>query len=283
MRFNQILIIDSIPAGERNTARELHQDVGLRAQVFSPAPEVLCRRVETREQLLALLSELSEMASAKGDIPVLHVECHGNDDGLALADGSFTTWADLKAPLTSLNIATAMNLLVVISACDGSALTYTLGLVDRAPLHGLIGPIRAVAPEELMRAHLSFYETLLRTRSARQAMDAMRAAVPDTFVYRSAQWLFQIVWDHYQATQETPDARLERGRRMADTPPVDYDGPPIQPEQFAQLLKEKNREFFDKYRRTFFLCDLFPEHEMRFTVRYEAPEGSPPANSEHSR
>lgn len=272
MRFNQILIVDSIPAGERNTARELHQDVGLRAQVFAPAPEVLYRRVESRGEFLVLLPELTAAASNTGDIPVLHIECHGNDDGLAFADGSFAIWADLKGPLTSLNIATGMNLLVVVSACDGSALTYTLGLVDRAPLHGLIGPTRAVAPEELMRAYLALYETLMRTRSARQAVDAMRLATPDTFVYRAAQWLFQHVWDHYQATQETPEARLERGRKMAANPPDDYVGPPVPPEVFAQLLAEKNREFFDNYRRKFFLCDLFPEHETRFTVRYEAHE-----------
>ncbi|KFN44204.1 hypothetical protein N789_07240 [Arenimonas oryziterrae DSM 21050 = YC6267] len=203
---------------------------------------------------------------------MLHVECHGNDDGLAFADGSFASWADLKEPLTSLNVVTGMNLLVIVSACDGSALTHALSPVDRAPLHGLIGPTRAVAPNELARAYLALYETLLRTRSARQAVDAMRAAAPDTFVYRAAEWLFQHVWDHYQATQETPEARLERGRRMAANPPVDYDGPPVEPERFAELLAEKNREFFDNFRRKFFLCDLFPEHEGRFTVRYEAPE-----------
>lgn len=272
MRFNQILIIDSIPAGERNTARELHQDVGLRAQVFAPAPEVLYRRVESRAEFVALLPELTAAASTTRDIPVLHIECHGNDDGLAFADKSFVTWADLKGPLTSLNIATGMNLLVVVSACDGSALTYTLGLVDRAPLHGLIGPTRAVAPEELMRAHLALYETLMRTRSARQAMDAMRLTTPDTFVYRAAEWLFQHVWDHYQATQETPKARLERGRRMAANPSDYYVGPPVQPEVLAQLSAEKNQEFFENFRRKFFLCDLFPENETRFTIRYEAPE-----------
>lgn len=272
MRFNQILIVDSIPAGERNTARELYQDVRLRARVFAPAPEVLYRRVESRGDFLVLLRELTATAETTGAIPVLHIECHGNDDGLEFADGSFATWADLKGSLTDLNIATKMNLLVVVSACDGSALTRTLGLVDRAPLHGLIGPTREVMPEELLRAYLAFYETLLRTQSAGQAVEAMQLAAPDTYVYRAAQWLFQYVWDHYQATHETPEARLERGRRMAANPPDDYSGPPVQPEVFAQFLADKNREFFDKYRRLFFLCDIFPDHEERFTVHYEAPE-----------
>lgn len=268
MRFNQILIVDSIPAGERNTARELYEDVCLRAHVFAPAPAVLYRRLEGRTELLALLPELAAAATATGDIPVLHIECHGNDCGLQFSDGSFATWADLKGPLTSLNVATAMNLLVVVAACDGSALTSTLGLVDRAPVHGLIGPTRAVMPEELTRAYLELYGTLMRTRSAGQAVEAMLSAIPDTFVYRRAQWLFQYVWDHYQATHETPEARLERGVRMAANPPIGYVGPPIQPETFAEVLAERNREFFDAFRRRFFICDLFPEHETRFPVRY---------------
>ncbi|MFK2904108.1 hypothetical protein ISP17_09030 [Dyella ginsengisoli] len=272
MRFNQILVVDSIPTGERNTARELHQDVCLRARLFAPAPEVLYHRLESRGQLLALLSELAAAASAAGDIPVLHIECHGNNDGLEFADKSFATWADIKEPLTALNVATGMNLLVVVAACNGSAITNTLGPTDRAPLHGLIGPIRSVLPSELMSAYLALYETLLRTRSARLAVDDMRATSPDTFVYRPAQWFFQHVWDQYQATQETPEARLERGRKMAANPPDDYVGPPVRPEQFAQLLADKNREFFDKYRRIFFLCDLFPEHETRFPVNYVVAE-----------
>lgn len=271
MRFNQILIVDSIPGGERNTARELQQDVALRAQVYQPAPQILYERVESADEFLALLRTLAGAVGASGNIPVLHVECHGNNDGLAFADDSFATWADLKAPLTDLNEATRMNLLVVVSACDGSALTHTLGLTDRAPLHGLIGPNRIVAPDELVRSYLALYETLLQTRSARQAVDAMRAATPNTFVYRAAEWLFQHVWDHYQATHETAEARLERGRKYEENPPSDYNGPPISAELFAQLLADKNREFFDKYRRQFFFCDRYPEHEERFAVRYEAP------------
>lgn len=272
MRFNQILIADSIPIGEQNTARELYHDVALRAQVFVPAPLILYRRTESREALLALLAELTTSAATVGDIPVLHVECHGNGEGLAFANGSFATWAELKGPLTRLNVATSLNLLVVVAACDGSALTNTLGLTDRAPFHGLIGPIRRVLPEDLVRSYLALYETLLETRSARLAVEAMRAATPDTFIYRTAEWMFQYGWDHYQRTQETPEARLERGRRMAANPPAEYDGPPIQAEHFAQLLADRNRDVFDTYRRNFFLCDLLPEHEARFNVRYEILE-----------
>lgn len=271
MRFNQILIVDSIPQGDRNTARELYEDLLLRSQIFAPAPMISHRRVESNQQLLELIREQTREVTSTGNIPILHVECHGNNDGLTLSDGSFLSWMEIKEPLIELNIATRMNLLVVVSACDGSAITHTLSMVDRAPLYGLIGPIRPVLPNELMRSYLALYETLLRTRSARDAVEAMREATPDTFVFRSAKWLFQFVWDHYQATHETPDARRQRGEKMAANPPADYNGRPIAPEEFANLLLEKNREFFDQYRRKFFLCDIFEDHEDRFNVIYEAP------------
>lgn len=267
MRFNQIMIVDSIPVGERNTARQLYEDVSLRAALFAPAPAVVFRRIENAHQFLELLPELAAAAEAERIFPVLHIECHGNEDGLGFSDGSFATWAEMKESLIRLNVATEMNLLVVVAACVGSAITKTLGMTDRAPLHGLIGPTRNVMPDELMRSYLALYETLLNTKSARLAVNAMRDTTPDTFIYRSAEWVFQYVWDNYQKTWETPEARLERGRRMAGVLPEGF----IRPEEIAQLLADMNPQFFERFRRKFFLCDLYPGHEARFTVQYEAP------------
>jgi hypothetical protein len=269
VQFNQILIVDSIPTGERNTAQSLHADVTLRAQVFAPAPLVLYRRIDSGAGFLELLFELAAMTRATGDIPVLHIESHGNLEGLGFADGSFVPWEALRQPLIGLNVATRMNLLVVVAACDGSALVRTLNPMDRSPLFGLIGPNRTVFPWELEHSYLSFYGTLLETRSARQAVEAMRATAPGTFVYRTAEWLFQTCWNHYQATYETPEARLERGRRNVDNPPAGDVGPPITAEQFAQALAEYNRAFFERCRATFFLCDLYPDNNRRFTIEYE--------------
>lgn len=46
---------------------------------------------------------------------------------------------------------------------------------------------------------------------------------------------------------------------------------PLKPslEQIAGLFRERNPEFFRDLRRTFFMCDLFEEHEERFQVVYE--------------
>lgn len=270
MIFNQILIVDSIPARERNTARELHLDVVLRAQVFQGGPEVRYRRVESMDAFSALLAELT--AQAPRQIPVLHVECHGDDEGLQFADGSVARWAELKPSLTALNVATRLNLLIVVAACRGRSIVRTLTLHDRAPFHGLIGAVRNIYPMELERGFLAFYETLFATRSARDAVAALRQAVPDTFVYWSAEWLFQRIWHDYHSTHETPEARRERARRNVANPPEGFEGVHVTEEQFVRMLEQQNRPFFDACRRLFFLCDLFPEHESAFPVSCE-PHG----------
>ncbi|RYE61261.1 MAG: hypothetical protein EOP20_00115 [Hyphomicrobiales bacterium] len=160
-----------------------------------------------------------------------------------------------------------LNLLVVVAACDGSAITYTVTPEDRAPLWGLIGPLRQMQPPELEGPLVEFYGALLRTHSAQQAMQALHAALPDTYVFRSAQWIFQFVWDHYQATQETPGARLQRAERLRNLMPPTMARPSIL--QIAEMFRIGNPEFFNRFRTEFFMCDLYPEHEERFQIVYE--------------
>ncbi len=109
MRFNQILFVDSLQVEDGNTARRLYEDVSLRAQVYQPAPATLYRRIESGAEFLELLSQLAAVAENAGDIPVLHVECHGSIAGLEFADKSFASWAEMKGSLIELNVATQAN------------------------------------------------------------------------------------------------------------------------------------------------------------------------------
>lgn len=267
MKFNQILILDSIPEGELNTAERLHAELQDRAQLFAPAPAPLYLKIASGRDFLACLDHLARAVEETGNYPILHIECHGGDEGLQFADGSRLFWEEMKPGLVRLNVAMKLNLLVVVAACDGSAITYTVNPQDRAPFWGLIGPLRQMLPLELEGPLLEFYGTLMRTHSARAAMAALHAALPDTYVFRASQWLFQYVWDNYQSTHESPEARMRRAAALRDRMPPS----PLKPslEQIAGLFRERNPEFFRDLRRTFFMCDLFEDHEERFQVVYE--------------
>lgn len=271
MRFNQVQILDTIPRGERNTATRLYDDLLIRASIFAPTPEVLYQRVESSREALDFLQTLARRVAETGNIPILHLECHAGDEGIRFADNTTCTWRELKPYLTELNLATEMNLLVVMASCDGHAITHTVQPVDKAPLFALIGSTCELFPPEIERGFLAFYSTLFQTRTASLAFRALCETRPDTYVYRSAEMIFQAVWDYCQQTQETEHGRRLRGEEFVRKYQA-YIGPEVTADMVAALYRERNRHFFDLFRREFFLIDRYPHHEQRFAVVYRTPE-----------
>lgn len=111
-RFNQIVVLDSVPEGDYNTARRLHEDIQTYANAYSRSPAIQYVRIESAEDFFRCIDDCRLRTKELGIVPMLHVECHGNEDGFQFADGSLSDWSELKQPLTDLNIATELNLMI---------------------------------------------------------------------------------------------------------------------------------------------------------------------------
>ena len=191
-RFNQILVVDSIPTGEFNTAKRLFEDLKTYASAYSPSPAVHYVRVESGDELIQCISMCRMNADEQDIIPMLHIECHGDEDGFQFADGSLADWDELKLPITELNVATRLNLLIAVAACTGGALGKVVRMSDRAPFWGLIGPTKTLTAATLERAYRALYLTLLSTKSPAKAVEAMDAATePGLFWRTTSQGLFE--------------------------------------------------------------------------------------------
>jgi len=98
-------------------------------------------------------------------IPVLHLEAHGGDVGLAGPDGTggseLLTWDELTDPLQQLNLMTGCNLVVVVAACTGFAGITALSRGPRAPAFALVGPDAPVMPRNLLWGTKEFYRRWL--------------------------------------------------------------------------------------------------------------------------
>lgn len=264
-RFSQIVIVDSIPKGERNTARRLYDDLKIVEASNPPTPRLSFERIESADELLALLARLRDETKAGGLSPMLHIECHGNDDGFGMADRSLIDWPDLKLPLTELNIATELNLLVSVAACSGGTIGKVISMGDRAPLWGLVGPTRSMYPDELELGYGALFSTLLRTKSSSEALAAMEAtATHGTYWRATAQGLFQKGWDTYLAQHSTPEALKLRCARMLVELKKRGAGPYPSAEELKQRIKKLEPITHDRYVETFFMHDLFSNHSARF-------------------
>jgi hypothetical protein len=268
-RFNQILFLDSLPVGESNMAKRQFEDIETYAKAYEPSPSVKYVRIESGSALVECLSEARSRAATEGVLPMLHIECHGSEDGFELADGSFADWAELKQPITDLNIATRLNLMIAVAACTGGALIKAARMSDRAPFWGLIGPTSPLCGGDLEKAFRALYLTLLSTKSPAKAIEAMNeSSNPGLFLRTTSQGLFEKGWSGYKKEHCTPEALEIRAKRMQ----ARADQLAIKPLPTIEELKGRlvNHEptAFERFRRAFFMCDLYPEHSNRFPLQY---------------
>ena len=270
-RFNQILVVDSIPTGEYNTAKRLFGDLQTYVVAYSPSPAVHYVRVETADEFIQRVLKCRKEAEEQDIVPMLHIECHGDEDGFQFADGSLADWDKLKLPITELNIATGLNLMVAVAACTGGALAKVMRMGDRAPFWGLIGPTQTLSAGELEKAYAALYLTLLSTKSPAKAIEAMdRATKPGMFWRTTSQGLFEKVWTGYKKEHCTAAALELRANRMRDR--LQQAGVSSLPstDELRSGLVDHEPIAFERYRQTFFMCDLFPEHSTRFPIEYVA-------------
>jgi hypothetical protein len=185
-----------------------------------------------------------------------------------LADGSFADWELLKEPITKVNVATALNLMLVVSACVGGAFAKVVRMRDQAPFWGLIGPTKPLTSGELDAAWRALYLTLLSARSAAKAFEALRSATePGSFVQTTAPGMFLAAWASYKETHCGAEALEVRARRMIATR-VARGMPPRTIKQEMRGLIDNEPAGFERFRQRFFMCDLYPENAERFPIEY---------------
>ena len=125
-RFNCIVILDSIPAGEFNTAKRLYEDVEICAAAYSPTPGIAYLRVENESSLFDYLRQFQLQNEQNDAFPLLHIESHGYEDGLQLANRTLVSWERLKEALIQLNVAMRLNLIVVLASCFGGSVNESV-------------------------------------------------------------------------------------------------------------------------------------------------------------
>lgn len=86
------------------------QPIGIMSK---PQVEVEFHRIATRAEFIALLRGFEVDFRATGRLPLLHIETHGNDDGIGVSSTEGFTFLELMEELIPLNRLTGLRLVVV--------------------------------------------------------------------------------------------------------------------------------------------------------------------------
>jgi hypothetical protein len=97
--FNKIWVIESLPDGDLKTGQSLVDNQLAHVKHEHPDLHVSLKRPETKAQFLKLLIEVRDQTLNSDMYPMLHIECHGCEDGLFTSSGELLKWEDLREAL----------------------------------------------------------------------------------------------------------------------------------------------------------------------------------------
>jgi hypothetical protein len=265
-----IEIINSIPDGERQTARRIYAHAkDAQYNSYSVQCPVNYHRITTPDDLCGLLTKLAEEATAhQGSWPLVHIESHGSKEGLTLAQGDVVRWAQLQPYFNRLNRATRNHLLVVIAACWGfHGIKAMVGQIDHsASLRFLAGPAEETLSGNIEEAMKAFYGALLRGGSLHDCEASAQAQEP-TFRIYSAEQAFLEGWR--VAVRDYPESNREI-QAKAEKIVTQAKSSTTQPQKgIHRRAKDTIRSLdlnkpFEGYKRAFFMLDSFPEISHEF-------------------
>jgi hypothetical protein len=266
IQFNEIVIIESLPVGERKTGTELYQHltagnpVPVAVSLFTP---------QTAEDLFQVLDGLALRAQAGPWVPLIHLEMHGRKDLIATASNERIKWDDLAVPIRHLNVAVKNSIIMVLGVCSGAfmATAAANSPFEAAPFAWLVGPDRKVYDYFLAIGFRAFYAELLASGDFTKAMIALRAHTLPEYTALDTATLFRKSREVYEKTQAQGSVLRQRAKRIFKQRRhaliLEYGGNNKARAAVAAKIQDMSPRW-DEYYRHFIMADLYPENEHRF-------------------
>lgn len=271
IRTTNVWIVEWLSPGEEQTGRLLHEWIQNQRpgwSVYSPC--------ENKAQVIQAIQRAATLAQSSEMVPVLHLEAHGHNDGLApdkTGRSEFLTWGELTEPLQQLNLATRCNLVVVLAACIGFAGIQTFCKGPRAPAVALVGLGGTVYPGDLLWGTKEFYR---RWQDKNPSLADITASASRDAGTVSFEWepfavfAYEVqVENLIKSVRPTERIRRKEKFRQRMLNETGLSVPEIE-RRLAQLphigLWEVQQMIWDKM----FMIDLYPSNRERFGVDMKA-------------
>lgn len=272
--FNRVVIIQSLEKHEVQTGTTISDYIRAQLQEAQKDLPVECLNCESSVEFLGILEELTKRSTLHGDIPILHVECHGDEiEGVEFANGSMLSWQDLSSALVKLNKATQFNLMAIFSACYGGHFLGQMGAINPSPCWCMVAPSEVVDSAEIMAGFRLFYRIFFLESDAGRAVHELsknQLSAGRWFGQPAEPW-FEVVVGNYITTHCTPKLIKSRAKELAEISVVQ--GNPISMCEAKKRIKALNRKkvFIDHFNCYFMTADI-PQNKIRFKGVMEALE-----------
>lgn len=270
--FNKLWVIESLPEGDLMTGTALVENHLEAVANRNSDLHFAFKKPRTKSELIELLHKVRDEALSEKLYPMLHFECHGCPDGLGVASGELVEWDELREILIEINQASQLNLVVVLAACNGVHLIKVSTKMDRAPFWAIIGPENEITAGEAQNDFATFYNSFFQCLDGDAAINALNGGVERQdrkYHFLSAQGLFARAYRTYYKSHCIGKGRRERIEGLVTesmkNPDVKRKGITWARNKIKAGLSEEDKHF-EKLKKRYFFCDLFPENVPRFPL-----------------
>lgn len=273
--FNRIYVIESLLGDERKTGKHLYENKLIHLNAKYPDLSCELHQIESKQELLDLLAEIEKACKADAVFPIIHLECHGSESGLQMANKEFIDWEDLREHLVAINMACRLNLLVTAAACSGAYLIFTARRMDTVPFFAVIGVEKEISNLDLEAGFNAFYGEFFESLDGDKALSALNDEALKTghrFQIYTARSLFIRAFKDYYRQYCQGKGKKKRIEDLVTSamkdPQVASKGVKWVRDHFKDMLS-KPEEDMAKWKEKFFFIDVAPENNERFPISFK--------------
>ena len=272
---NCLLIVQSLRKRDWNTGARLFAKLQRRivdgATLLPPA----LYEVPSAQAFVDLLGRLENDGRSQPLSPILHLEMHGDEDGISFSDGSRLAWPALASNLRPINGQSRNNLILVMAVCKGYHLLKGafVDILAPCPYWGLVGAEVDLTEAQIEKSFEAFYLTL-HQGNGRTALAAFAAASGNSFLFASAEQVFAYAFHAYVTQKGSARARLDRVEALVSglieagmsTKHITN----VRRRLKAEVRLEGQQLHYERLRREFLWIQPFPEIAPRFPLDFAA-------------
>jgi hypothetical protein len=273
--FNKLWIIESLADGELKTGTRLHDDLFHSIKEEHPNLIVSLEKPTSKDEFIHCLKVIHQDVVENKNYPLIHLECHGCENGLGLSNKEIIEWGEIRDLLIKINFACEINLLVVVAACKGAYLIHTATQLDRAPFYAIVGSEQEMKAGEIQADFTEFYKSFFQSLNGNEAIEALNRQAKKTnriYHFVGAEILFLKAFRKYHqdhCTGKAKNSRLEDLVTKAMTmPEVNQMGVNWARNKAKEWFKNEQEPAFDRMKERFFGLEDYPNNKARFTINY---------------
>lgn len=115
----------------------------------------------SQEELFKLLDNVAEKIYDEGLFPFIHLDCHGNNEGIFALnekdEQELIPWRSLMVKLIQIYKASDKSSVVCISSCEGITATSMIATASPCPYYYIAGSLKKIPPRKTLEAFKQFY------------------------------------------------------------------------------------------------------------------------------